>query len=267
MIGLPHMRLVYVLFALLAAVAPTRAQDAATAVPEKIEIGLSTDMISITSNFSGEDLIVFGAVDNIDPLVLRQGRYDIFLALKGPRGDVISRRKGRVFGIWMNVDEEGFSGVPQSYLVASTRLPRDITSADALTRLGLDTRSIRMRTIDSDENADHASPFAEALRDIKHDTGLYQVFPGNVRFISQSLFRAEVRLPANVPLGNHRVSAYLFKNGGLVAQTQSQLQIRKAGLEFLIFNLAQTQPLLYGFFAVLLALLVGWLGRVLFKKD
>lgn len=247
--------------------APAHAQNNDNGLPEKIEIGLSTEMISITSNFAGEDLIVFGAVDNIDPLVLRQGRYDIFLALKGPRADVISRRKGRVFGIWMNVDEEGFGGVPQSYLLASTRLPRDITSNETLTRLGLDTRSLRMRAIDGDGNANPDSPFADALRDIKHDTGLYQVFPGNVRFVSQSLFRAELRLPANVPLGSHRVSAYLFKNGGLVAQTQSQLQIRKAGLEFMIFNLAQTQPLLYGFFAVLLALFVGWLGRVLFKKD
>ncbi|MGB7433141.1 MAG: TIGR02186 family protein [Ahrensia sp.] len=263
------MRLLQTLVVLaLAVCAPAaQAQNADGGAPEKIEIGLSTEMISITSNFSGEDLIVFGAVDNIDPLVLRQGRYDIFLALKGPRLDVISRRKGRVFGIWMNVDEEGFASVPQSYLVASTRLPRDISSGETLERLGLDTRALRMRAIGGEENLAADSPFADALRDIKHNTGLYQIFPGNVRFISQSLFRAELPLPANVPLGNHRVSAYLFKNGGLVAQTQSQLQIRKAGLEFAIFNLAQTQPLLYGLLAVLLALFVGWLGRVLFKKD
>lgn len=262
-----HLMRTMVVLALALWAPASQAQNADGGVLEKIEIGLSTETISITSNFSGINLIVFGAVDNIDPLVLRQGRYDIFLALKGPRMDVISRRKGRVFGIWMNVDEEGFANVPQSYLVASTRLPRDISSAETLERLGLDTRALRMRAIDGEENLSADGPFADALRDIKHDTGLYQIFPGNVRFVSQSLFRAEVPLPANVPLGNHRVSAYLFKNGGLVAQTQAQLQIRKAGLEIAIFNLAQTQPLLYGLLAVLLALFVGWLGRVLFKKD
>lgn len=243
------------------------AQEITTGQQEKIEIGMSKEVISITSNFAGEDLIVFGAVDNIDPLVQRQARYDIFLVLEGPRSDIVSRRKGRVFGIWMNVDEQGFRAVPQSYLVASTRLPRDITSTGALRRLGINTRALRLRDIDSDENAKADNPFAGAVRDIKHDTGLYQIFPGNVRFVSQSLFRAQLRLPANVPLGTHRVRAYLFKNGGLVAQNQSKLQIRKAGIEFAIFNLAQTQPLLYGFASVLLALFVGWLGRVLFKKD
>ena len=32
--------------------------------PENIEIGLSTDRVSITSDFSGADLTIFGAIDN-----------------------------------------------------------------------------------------------------------------------------------------------------------------------------------------------------------
>ena len=46
-----------------------------------------------------------------------------------------------------------------------------------------------------------------------------------VRFISQSLFRAQLRLPANVPLGRHVARAYLFRQGLLVAQTQATLEL------------------------------------------
>jgi hypothetical protein len=75
-------------------------------LPERIEIGLSTETIAITSDFSGVDLTIFGAIDNIDPLVQRQGRYDVFVVLEGPSVDLVTRRKARVLGIWMNVDSQ-----------------------------------------------------------------------------------------------------------------------------------------------------------------
>ena len=43
--------------------------------------------------------------------------------------------------------------------------------------------------------------------------------------------------------------------------------IRKAGVEFRIFSAAQTQALWYGLASVALALIIGWLGRVMFRKD
>ena len=44
--------------------------------PENIQIGLSTDRFSITSDFGGAELTIFGALESVDPLVSRQGRYD-----------------------------------------------------------------------------------------------------------------------------------------------------------------------------------------------
>jgi len=244
-----------------------RAQD----VTESIEIGLSTDTIRITTDFSGEELTVFGAVDGIDRKVLRQGRYDIFLIMEGPRSDIVVRRKDRVVGIWMNVEDRDFDNVPQSYLVASTRQPRDITDRESLQRLGLDDTMTRI--VSPAKRSDEAEPaasddtFSTSVIDIKTQRDLFALFAGNVQFLSQSLFRARLELPANIPLGTHRVRAYLFNSGQLVAQTSSQLRIAKDGLEVAIFDFAHEQPLWYGFACVLLALFIGWLGRVLFRKD
>ena len=49
------------LFTLLLA-GTAAAQDEAR--PESMEIGLSTDSVSITSDFTGADLTIFGALDN-----------------------------------------------------------------------------------------------------------------------------------------------------------------------------------------------------------
>jgi uncharacterized protein (TIGR02186 family) len=241
---------------------------AAAVQPERIEIGLSTDSIAITSDFSGAELTIFGAVDNVDPLIQRQGRYDIFVTLEGPTTDLVTRRKGRVLGIWMNVDSQAYLDVPESFLIASTRPSQDIASSETLERLSLGVKNIRLRPyVLGTETVGDIDTFTEELRRLKAQKNLYEEFPSGVHFISQSLFRATLQLPANVPLGRHTARAYLFRQGTLVAQTQSTLDIRKAGLEFRIYTAAQTQSLLYGLAAVALAFVVGWLGRVLFKKD
>ena len=237
-------------------------------LPERIEIGLSTETIAITSDFAGAELTIFGAVDNIDPLIQRQGRYDVFVTLEGPTNDLVTRRKARVLGIWMNVDSQAFLDVPESYLMASTRQPRDVTDTGTLDRLSLGVDEVRLRPYETgEEPVSDLAVFTEALRRLKIESNLYQEFPAGVQFISQSLFRAQLRLPANVPLGRHTATAYLFRQGALVAQTRASLDIRKAGAEFQIYTAAQTRSLLYGIASVALAFLVGWLGRVMFRRD
>ncbi|MEM0900692.1 MAG: TIGR02186 family protein [Pseudomonadota bacterium] len=258
--------LVRMLLALACQLLATSFAAAEVAPQERIEIGLSTESIPITANFSGEVLTIFGAIENIDPLVQRQGRYDVFVILEGPRTQLTTRRKGRVLGIWMNVEDRAFNSVPTSYLVASTRLPRDITNAETLGRLGLTAGAIRLSMSDG-EAEPGADQFVNATKNLKKRSRLYATFPASVRFVSQTLFRAQLALPANVPLGGHRVKAFLFNSGQLVAQTNANLRIEKAGLEFEVFRLAQDRPLIYGFASVLLALAVGWLGRIFFRKD
>lgn len=254
--------------------APASQGDAAAAnaaeqlrLPERIEIGLSKETVAITSNFSGEALTIFGAVDNADPLIQRQGRYDIFVILEGPSADLVARRKGRVFGVWMTVENQPFDNLPQSYLIASTRLPQDITNLNTMARLSLGVGQIRIQPDKEMPQSPHVDDFVAEVRAIKQRAGLYSEFTSGVRFVSQSLFRAELRLPANVPLGTHRARAYLFRSGELVAQTEAPLRIAKAGLEHRIFEFAQKQSLAYGLLSVLAALVIGWLGRVLFKRD
>lgn len=258
-----------ILLALITSI-PARAQiaDGFAANGERIEIGLSTDTIAITSDFAGVTLTIFGAIDNADPRVQRQGRYDVFVVLEGPNANLVTRRKDRVVGIWMNTESQSFVSVPESYLVASTRPSRDVTDPDTRARLGLGVDQISLVPTETLSQGDKGvREFSEALRRLKQQRALYAEFSSGVRFISRSLFRAQMWLPANVPLGQHTARAYLFSNGHLVALTEADLQIRKAGLEFRLFNAAQNQALIYGMASVVLAFMVGWLGRVMFRRD
>ena len=74
-------------------------------------------------------------------------------------------------------------------------------------------------------------------------------------------------LAPNVPVGTHRARAFLFKNGTFVSESSAQLEIRKSGFEQSIYDYAHQDSFTYGIFAVCLAMLTGWLGQLVFRKE
>lgn len=235
--------------------------------PESIQIGLSTDHVYISSDFSGADLTIFGALDFADPLLSRQGRYDVIVVLEGPARPVVVRRKSRVLGMWINTWSETFINVPVSYSVATTRVWQDITIPDSYRQMALGAENIALIPQDRDGDTLTLAEFSSALRERKKAEGLYSERIGGVQFLSQSLFRATVHLAPDVPVGTHRARAFLFKNGIFIKESSAQLAILKAGFEQTVYNTAQRHGLLYGLAAVFLALLTGWVGRLIFSRD
>jgi uncharacterized protein (TIGR02186 family) len=242
------------------------AQTVTAANPETIQIGLSTDKIAINAGFEGTDLTVFGALDNADPLVQRQGRYDVVVVLEGPSKDIVVRKKSRFLGIWVNRASETFEEVPLSYSLASTRAMQDITDAKTFASLSLGTQGLNLKPKFGQKRAT-LEPFSQALRIVKTNLGLYNERPGGVEFISTNLFRATLALPADVPIGHHRARAFLFRNGTFLKESRTELEIIKSGFEQQVFRAAHERSFFYGLFSVSLAMLIGWLGRVIFKRD
>lgn len=234
---------------------------------EGIQIGLSTNNIAITAGFSGADLTIFGSLENADPQVARQGRYDVIVVLEGPGQPIVVRRKDRVLGVWVNTESETFDNVPVSYSMASTRPLQDITEPISYKQLSLGPANIYMEPAEPDSNPTSIQEFTKALRERKAAAGLYTENVGGVQFLSQNLFRATVRLPPDVQIGTHKARAFLFKNGLFIKENSAQLEIRKSGFEQMVFRLAHNHSIFYGVFAVFLAMLTGWLGRIVFRKD
>jgi len=261
---LPFLRFVLALAAMAAGLVSAAAQNPN---PEGIQIGLSTENISITAGFSGADLTIFGALENADPEVARQGRYDVIVVLEGPARRIVVRRKDRVLGIWINLQSEEFENVPVSYSVATTRPFQDITEPVSYRQLSLGTNNIYLQPSDAEGNQPTIAEFTKALRERKVAAGLYSENVGGVRFLSQNLFRATVRLAPDAPVGTHKARAFLFRNGMFVKESSAQLEIRKAGFEQAVFRLAHNHGFFYGVLSVAFAMAVGWLGSIVFRRD
>lgn len=254
----------------LASASPMRAQVPLIETDmskESLDIGTSTSEIAITSDFRGASLTVFGTLNNVDNLLLAIGQYDVVVALEGPRLDATVRRKERFFGIWVNRQSMRFESVPESYSLASTRPLDAISQRQTLVDLGVGVEYMTLTPTGYFGLGANLGEFREAYRRLKLSNGLYQSDTSGVRFVSASLFRATLKLPANIPDGVHMVHAYLFKSGSFIAQKELPLRVVKTGLEQSITTGAHENALSYGFLAVLLALITGWGASLMFRKD
>lgn len=249
-------------------VSPAAAQeDRPAEAPEKLEIGISTDEIAISSDFRGADLTIFGAIEGYDPALLAQRKYDIVVALEGPKDNNTVRIKERVFGIWVNRRSMTFELVPESYSLSSTRDVETIADPAMLNGVGVGIQHIRLTPVGFVGDGSNLTEFRDAFRRLKESGGFYQRDPGGVQFISASLFKATVKLPANVPNGTHIVRAHLFRDGIFISEKALPLRVMKTGIEQMISTAAYDHSLAYGAFSVFLAALTGWLASVVFRKD
>jgi uncharacterized protein (TIGR02186 family) len=231
------------------------------AAAQELVTDISRHLISIESNFTGADLLLFGAVEG-PPF---GEKTDIAIVVRGPQDDVVVRRKARVGGIWVNFDSVAFGDVPGYYSVVSTRPLDEITSKTVLQRHGIGIENLNLA--DMTEGGAGDAAFREAVLRLRARNKLYQSDSGGVVFLGKSLFRATVNMPANVPDGVFSASIYLFEDGDLVQAQTTPLYVSKAGFERLVYTLANRQPLAYGILAVVLAVVAGWAASVAFRRG
>ena len=79
---------------------------------------------------------------------------------------------------------------------------------------------------------------------------MFQESDNGVSFLGRSLFSGSVDLPVNVPMGRYTTQVFLFRDGKLLSESQSSLQVHKVGFERFVYMLAFSTPS-YGVIAVL----------------
>ena len=242
--------------------------NAGPAAAERLVVSLTNHHVMITSNYTGVELVLFGSVERDAASPARSGPYDVVATVSGPREPLRTRRKQRVLGIWVNTAARTFVD-PPSYLAVLASRPLDaITSADTLRRLQLGIADTPLPELINNDIGEVANdPFRAALVRLMRERGLYSEEPNAVTFLTPTLFRASILLPAQVPIGSYKVDVKLFADGNMVAHTDSAFEIVKVGFEQFVVEAARDHGLLYGFATALMALLTGWIASVAFRRD
>lgn len=222
---------------------------------EKIVSGLSQNRVSITADFDGSELLIYGAVKRESPIP--SSKLDVIITVEGPSTPLIIRKKDRVAGIWINRERVRIDAAPSFYAVATTGPLRSILSeTDNLRHRITIPRSVRAIGLTGEASGSDA--FVDALLRIRRDNGAYRSMQGAVQLSDETLFRTDIVLPANLTEGEYKVRLFLTRDGRVVDHQDRVIFVRKEGLERFLFNLSREQPLLYGLLALALAGLAGW---------
>jgi uncharacterized protein (TIGR02186 family) len=239
------------------------------AAAERLVVSLSNHRVAVTSNFTGEDLVLFGTVEPDNARTPLRPPYDLAVTVIGPRETMRTRRKERVVGIWINTETREFVRAPSYLAVLSNRPITEIAHPDLLRRLqiGLDNYLMPQRIGSDLGDTARDDPFRAAFVRLEMEQGLYRESGNAVTFLTPTVFRAAIPLPANVPTGIYSIDVKLFANGALVASTGSALEVIKTGIEQYVADAARDRGLLYGFVTALMALFIGWFGSVVFRRD
>jgi uncharacterized protein (TIGR02186 family) len=184
------------------------------------------------------------------------------VVIRGQDINATLRRKERIAGMWMHVDQRKYSGLPVVYALASTKPLGQLAPPKMLQSLGLgEGRIVQASTNAPDDIFDKA-----LVRAFERKRWWQSPF-GTITYFGESLFKARITLPDSLPSGNYTAEVYLFNRGKLVGFQTIPLTSYKTGFDAAVANAARTNGLIYGLGAILMALFGGWLAHRLFHRP
>jgi len=248
------------------ALALTVAASAARA--ERLVVSLSNERIAVTSNYVGENLVLFGTVQPDTGGQLKPD-YALVVTATGPAETLRTRRKERVLGIFVNLDSREFVRVPSYLTIITDRPIGQIAGPEVLRRLqvGMDNYILTQRVYSDFADTVSDDPFRKAFIRLKEQQNLYGQSDKAVTFLTPTVFRASIPVPANAATGRYDVDVKLFSRNAMVARTATSFNVTKAGVEQYVVESSQEHGLLYGLATMSMALAIGWLASVAFRRD
>lgn len=246
-------------FALLLLAPLTLGQAKPQLVPD-----VSQSQVEIRYSFTGAELLLFGAILYPGGRVPTEDA-DIAVVVKGPTERIVVREKQKVAGIWMNVESARFRSAPAFYAISSSRPLSELIDERTASIYELGLGNLQLSP-GSGKPADVQQRFEAGLVDLKRRGLLYLEDPDGVKIRQGVLYRAEIDIPARVPVGEYTAETFLIRNGRVVAAEVREIQIEKLGFERWVAMVAERWSLAYGLAAVLVSVLLGWAGSAMFRR-
>ena len=233
---------------------------------------LSRHIIEISSEFSGTQLLIFGAIERdmlqgegLRGVDIESMDYDVIVVVQSASHDMVVRRKELVGPIWVNKAYQNLKDVPGYYAVTTTKPLDQMLSEEETRLLGVGLKQMKIE-FESSVSPEEEKAYRDGFIRIMKDKNLYSQQEGMVSLLDDILFRAILYFPANMPVGDYQVDIHLVKDGEVLLSEQTPLEVGKTGLERLIYTFAHDYPPYYGIMAIIVALFAGWLGGFLSRK-
>jgi uncharacterized protein (TIGR02186 family) len=228
------------------------------AVVAEAYFDISENNIKIETNFIGKEVIIFGILND---------DQETIMTIKGPEKNALIQKKERILGFWFNTKKITYNQIPSIFFIASSNEIEDIlpTSTIIKEELSFDyllENKTSQRNFISDISLDTwKSNFVR----IKKSKNLFKEY--EIENIDNKLFQTRIFFPAKSIPGNYKVNVYQIKDNLILNNKEKIINLKKSGIGNQIYNFAHKNAAAYGLFAIIFAVLSGFLAATLFRRS
>ena len=228
------------------------------AVVAQAYFDISENNIKIETNFIGKEVIIFGILND---------DQETIMTIKGPEKNALIQKKERILGFWFNTKKITYNQIPSIFFIASSNEIEDIlpTSTIIKEELSFDyllENKTSQRNFISDISLDTwKSNFVR----IKKNKNLFKEY--EIENIDNKLFQTRIFFPAKSIPGNYKVNVYQIKDNLILNNKEKVITLKKSGIGNQIYNFAHKNAAAYGLFAIIFAVLSGFLAATLFRRS
>ena len=219
---------------------------------------ISEDNIKIETNFTGKEVIIFG--------ILNDGQETI-MTIKGPQKNAVIQKKERILGFWFNTKQITYNQIPSIFFIASSKNIEDILPASTIIKEELSFNYLlenktSQRNFISDVSLDS---WKDNFVRINKNKNLFKKY--NVEKIDNKLFQTRIFFPAKSIPGEYKVNVYQIQNNLILNNKEKIITLKKSGIGSQIYNFAHDNAAAYGLFAIIFAIMSGFLAATLFRRS
>lgn len=224
------------------------------------KLRVEPQLVEIGSFFGGTHLKVSGDVPQDS---------DVLIGVFGNDVEQELMRKGRRWELWMNVGEVDITGVPRLYLLACS--DPELLKVDFAT-VPLSYEAVEKGAVFNGrvKEGERSRIFEEFVR-LKESQGLYGIFPGAVKISSDvrsgNKAEAAFQLNSRISPGSYRVCLWAVRNGLILNKECVPFTVVTVGIPAFLSSLANGQPVIYGFLAIITGLALGLLPGIPFTRK
>ena len=209
---------------------------------------VSQKKISVSSNLDDTHFTIYGFSDSPKNLVLK---------ITGPNQKVVLQKKKKVFGMW-TWNKTGEFSYPSLFHYYTNIKDNDIDFnvkkdlVDNIKLIGKDDDNLKKDLIRKKKSID-----------------LFFIKNNSFKIINEKIpnfFKIPVKLPLNSPTGEYLVSLSIMGKGNNFETSKLKINVSKPGISSFIFKFAHKYSFIYGIFSAIIAIGLGFLAGVFFRK-
>lgn len=229
----------------------------AAAAQNELVTQLAQSHVDITARFTGERVLIFGAVSHPG---------DVVIKVASPDETVAITRKAQYGPFWLTAGKFTVEDAPGLLYMLSTRPVGELLDSARRDRYGLSLRH-NLQGARAKGLPAGMDNWQDAFLQLKANDGYYLKDGQAVKMVGDRLFSASVALPAKLPLGEYQLTIYLVREGKVVAQQTRKLDVREVQMERWISDVAFQHSWLFGTLFVLLAMVIGLVLGIVLRRG